>query len=366
MSDDIQLFVRSKIYGGWKSATVTRSLDAISGKFDLQVMDKWTPNTARFVIFPGDACQVKVNGATLITGYVDKAAPSYDANSHGININGRDKTMDLVDCSAIVKGNQMNGLTLAGMVNALAKPFGIKVISQVEAGPAFAAFAIQPSETVWQVIDRAARQRFAVVTTDGEGNAVISDIGETRATDALIEGRNIKAASADYDYSQRFSEYIIKGQAAAASDGWEPATVAVVQTAKDPNVTRYRPKIINAEAQASDGSASNRAQLEAATRAGQSTKITVTVQGWAMSDGKLWPLNAIVRITSPLLSIDDDMLISQVKFNISSESGITTELELKRPDAYLLGQGKSAKDAKQKKKQGLGLDPWKTLGGGDD
>lgn len=360
---EILLYVNGRVYGGWKQAAVTRSLDAVAGKFDLSVMDKWDANAERWRIFPGDQCQVKIDGKTLITGFVDKASPSYDADSHGISISGRDKTADLVDSSAVVTGGELRGLNLSGIVAALAKPFGIKVISQVSSGPEFPSFAIQPSETVWEAIDRAARQRFMVVTTDGDGNAIIADIGATRAIVSLIEGQNIKAASADYDYSQRFSEYIVKGQASAQNDGWQTATASIQSRATDPNVKRYRPKIINAETQASDGSAANRAELEAATRAGKSTKITVTVQGWTMSNGELWPLNAMVHIKSPLLSIDDDMLISQVKFAVSDSEGVTTEMELTRPDAYLLGQGKVKKG---KKKKGVGADPWNTFDNTDD
>lgn len=357
---DILLYVNGRVYGGWKQATVTRSLDAIAGKFDLVSMDKWETNAQRWTIFPGDECQLKIDGKALITGYVDKAGPSYDPESHGIKILGRDKTADLVDCSAIITGSELRGLTLEGIAKALAKPFGVGVIAQVDSGPAFPSFAIQPGETAYEAIERAARQRFMVVTTDGQGNAVIADIGTTRAADSLIEGKNIKAASAEYDYSQRFSEYIVKGQAAAQNDGWEEATVAVESRATDPNVKRYRPKIINAETQASDGSASDRAQLEAASRAGKSTKITVTVQGWTMSNGELWPVNALIRIKSPMLSIDEDVVISEVKFGISDTSGITTEMQLTRPDAYLLGQAKVKKEKKDKK-TGIGPDPWDTF-----
>lgn len=357
---DITLYVNGRVYGGWKQATITRSLDAVAGKFDLVAMDRWDAKAERWTIFPGDECQVKIDGQALITGYVDKAGPSYDPESHGIKILGRDKTADLVDCSAIVKGSELRGLTLDGIVRALAKPFGVGVVAQVNSGPAFPSFGIQPGETAWEAIERAARQRFMVVTTDGQGNAVIADIGTTRAHDALVEGQNIKAASAEYDYSQRFSEYIVKGQAAAQNDGWEPAAVAVESRATDPNVKRYRPKIINAETQASDGSAGNRAQLEAASRAGKSTKITVTVQGWTMSNGELWPLNSLVRVRSPLLSMDEDLVISEVKFVVSDSNGITTEMQLTRPDAYLLGQGK-VKNDKKNKKTGIGPDPWDTF-----
>lgn len=354
---DISLYIGHSIYAGWKRASITRSLDAVSGRFDLETIDRWDAKTQRWTIFPGDRCQVKIDDIPLITGWVDKAAPSYSKDAHAIQISGRDRTGDLVDCSAVVAGNELRGLTLAGIASAIARPFGIKVVEQVASGEGFPVFAIQPGETCWEAIERAARQRFMVVTTNGLGDLVIADIGAERAHDALIEGQNIKEAAGNYDNTQRFSEYIVRGQSIPANDGWDPARAAVESRSTDDNVKRYRPKILQPETQASDGSAANRAELEAATRAAKSTKVTVTVQGWTQTNGELWPLNALVQIRSPMLSLDTELLISSVKFSIDDSQGFTTELELTRPDAYLLGQRK-AKKGKKEKAKGVGADPW--------
>ncbi len=348
----IALHVNGRIYSGWKEAAVTRSVDAVAGRFDLSTMDRWEASAQPWTIYPGDECKLMIDGQAIITGYVDRASPMYDHGSHGIRISGRDKTADLVDCSAIVKSSEIRGLKLEGIAEALAKPFGLKVKTQVNTGPAFPVFAIQPGESAWEAIERAARQRFMVVTTNGEGDLVIADIGTTKAADKLVEGMNIKAARADYDYSHRFSEYIVKGQAAATADGNQAAKNSVQSKATDPAIKRYRPKIITAEMQSSEGSAKDRARLEAAARAGKSTKISVTVQGWTMSSGELWPLNGLVTIDSPMLSADDvELLISEVTFNVSDDSGITTELGLTKPEAYLLGQEKAKKGKKPKKKK---------------
>lgn len=358
---DIQLFVNQRIYSGWKSATIIRSLDAISGKFEVDTVDVWKANAQRWTIFPGNECSLKLNDIPQITGFVGKAAPHYDPEGHGIKITGRDKTGDLVDSSIIIKGSELRGLKLDAIARAVAKPYGINVVvdTGVDVGAVFPVHAVLPGETAWEYIERAAKQRFMVFTTDGLGNLVISDIGKTRAFDSLAEGKNIKSAEGDYDHSERFSDYIVKGSAPVANDGWDDAKTNVEQRATDPNVKRYRPKIIIAETAASDGSASNRAALEAATRAGKSTKATVTVRGWTQSNGILWPVNAMVAVQSPLLSLDTDMLISETKFTID-DKGETTELTLTRPDAYLLGQGKVKN--KKSKNNALSGDPWETFG----
>jgi len=349
----IELLVNDKVYSGWLEASVTRSLDAIAGSFSLSATDRWAVDSKRWEIFPGDKCQLRIDSVAIVTGWVDRASPSYDADSHSISISGRDATGDLVDCSAVVKSNELRGLKLEQIVSELTNPFGLSVKSEVDTGEPFARFGIQPSETVFEAINRAAQQRFMVVTTDGEGSIIIANIGEKRATDSLIEGKNIKSAQAEYDFTRRFSEYKVIAQTHAVNDGWEDAVTSVTMTATDENVKRYRPKIIAGETSATLGSAQNRAELEAAQRAGKSTRVSVVVQGWKQSDGKLWEMNSMVPVLSPYLSQDGELLIARVQFGISDSSGMTTELGLSRPDAYLLGQLKG-----RKKKKGIGPDPW--------
>lgn len=186
---DIQLHVNGRIYGGWKEARVTRSIDAISGKFDLNVTDRWEVDSQPWQIFPGDECVIKIGGETLITGYVDEASPEYDSESHGIRISGRDKTCDLVDCSAVVKSYELRGLRLEDIAASLAQPFGINVRAEADTGARFETFAIQPGETCWEAIERAARQRFMLVTTNGAGDLVIAGIGNTRQPTRWSRGR---------------------------------------------------------------------------------------------------------------------------------------------------------------------------------
>lgn len=353
---EASLYVNGKIYAGWSEAKIMRSLDAVSGKFELSVIDKWEASAEVWGIRPGDVCAVKVGGTPLITGYVDAVAPSYSAAAHAISISGRDKTCDLVDCSAL--DAEFNGLTLAAIAKRIVKPFGLETVVQIGTSPAFPKFAINPGESCWEALNRAAAQRFEVITTDGLGRVVISDVGYTSAHDALTEGKNIKAASASYDYSNRFSKYIIKAQQQVNGGGDpygdEASKPAVSATTSDANVTRYRPKIINNDTDANEGSAQERVEYEAARRAADSTSISVTVAGWTQSNGELWPLNSMVFVDSPRLSIKERLLISSVKFILSLAGGYETEMELTRADAYKYGR--KHRRAKKVKKGAAGLD----------
>lgn len=337
MTDRVSLHVGGKKYEGWETASITRSIEAVAGSFNLTATDRWYLDTERWQIMPGDMCVLKINGTPIITGYVDSISPSITGDSHEISITGRDKTADLVDCSADVKSFEIRGQTLKSIAEMLCKPFGIAVIASGGTGEAFPSVAIQPGETVWSCIERLAKQRKVAVTTNGNGDLVFAQIGTGKADDALVEGANIKAASATYDFAGRFSEYIVKGQLQSTGDGedaWNPPQNQVEARTKDANIKRYRPLILTAESGVYESSAATRAQLEAKKRAGDSSEINVTVQGWTQSSGAIWPLNAMALLKCPSLYIDESsFVIASVTFSIGSET--TTAMVLKRADAYI-------------------------------
>jgi prophage tail gpP-like protein len=359
----VTLSVNGKDYAGWESVNISRSLDAIAGRFELATTDVWKENNKPWDIVPGDKCQISIDGTAVINGYVDSATPAYSAQGHGITISGRDKAGDLVDCSAVVKSYEIQNKTLKQIIDMLVSPFGItcSVDSGVDVGSAFRTFAIQPGETVWMAIQRAARQKFMLVTASGDGNIKISDIATQTADVDLKEGDNILTASGEYNFQNRFSIYLINAQL-TSNDGETPGMINVTGRATDSGINRYRPKILSSEIMDQTQTAGQRAKLEAQTRAANSTRVNVSVAGWKQTPtGKLWGVNLLTRLTSPMLSLDEDLLINAVTFALSDGDGFTTSLGLVRPEAYLLGQGKGRRGKKEKKQTGgsaSGYDPW--------
>ena len=94
----VRLEVDGKLYGGWKDIEINRSLEQCAGTFKLSVTDRWPQQSQSRQVPAGASCRVLVNGASVITGYVDDVEVSYDPNGHTYSVTGRDKTADLVDC----------------------------------------------------------------------------------------------------------------------------------------------------------------------------------------------------------------------------------------------------------------------------
>jgi prophage tail gpP-like protein len=130
----------------------------------------------------------------------------------------------------------------------------------------------------------------------------------------------------------------------------------IVGTARDPGITRYRPKVIVAEAQADDNNAEKRADWELRRRIARAVKATVTVNGWRQDDGALWATNLMVYVDVPWLGLDREMLIGEVAFSIE-DGGEITALSLTLPDAFLpekVRKAKRGKGGKSGKKKGKG------------
>lgn len=358
----IVLSVNGKRYEGWKSGSISRSVEAAAGSFTLQSIDKWERDKNPWQIYPGDKCEVEIDGVKLITGYVDSVAPSLSATEHSIAISGRDVTCDIVDCSAVVPSFEIRGQTIYGLASLLCKPFGVEVIDESDDSSVIPVAAVQPGETVFSCLEREARKKEVMITTNGEGALVLGKVGKSRAADRLEQGKNILSASAEYDYSQRYSEYIVKAQASPTGDSaaaWNPPQNAVEARHTDANIKRYRPLIITAESESYEQSAQTRAMKEALQRAGDSAAVSVSVAGWTQSNGELWPLGAYVDVKIPYLYIDDDLIISEITFNAAPS--MTTDMTLKRADSFLnidKSKGKKKKKKSSDKKGTIETDWW--------
>lgn len=98
----VVLEVDGQQWDGWTEMSITSSLEAVAGEFDLTVTTQWSEASPR-VIKQGMPCIVRLGKDTVLTGYIDDFIPSYDAENMSIRVMGRDKTGDLVDSSVVHK-----------------------------------------------------------------------------------------------------------------------------------------------------------------------------------------------------------------------------------------------------------------------
>lgn len=336
MSDNnVKLLINGSEYAGWKTTTIRRSIEALSGSFTLSTFDKWTVDAKSWPIFCGDQCSVKIGNDTVISGYVDDIEPSFDESSRGMTVSGRDFTADLIDCSAVHKPGKWKNYTAFLLIDAICRPFGIDIFSEVSTTTKYPLFAIQQGETAFEAIERICKLEGVIATSDPCGGLVITRPGNAGTSSTVIlQGKNIKSAGGAFSFKERYSRYIVKGQAAGTDYFSGKQAAQVTGEATDLTITRYRPLVVIAEAQCNAATAKKRAGWEAINRAARSGATTVCLAGWRQDNGALWIPNMLVPTVIPYRHINSSLLITEITYQID-ESGSTVSMVLKRPDALI-------------------------------
>jgi prophage tail gpP-like protein len=330
--DRVTLSVGGRIFGGWKRVEIRRSIETFAGGFELEVTERWPGQPAQQLIRTGAACTLRIGSDTVITGYVDAVGPSYTPASHTIRVSGRDAAGDLVDCSAANEPGEWRGRRLEEIAKELCAPFKIPVRTEVSTGAPFQSFRLNDGETVAGAIERMCRHRGVLRMSDGLGGIKFARAGAARAPESLVLGRNVKEGGGDFNDSDRFSHYTVKGQRPGADFLTADQVVGPSGKAQDKNMGRYRPLIILAEDAGDEASYATRARWEANVRFGRARRATYTVQGWR-ANGALWQANSMTRVSDAFLGIDEDMLIAEVGFKLD-EQGSESRISVTRREAF--------------------------------
>lgn len=333
-NEAIILRVGGQKFKGWTGVSIQKSLYNMTGAFGLAATD-----VGRLGVSMGDPCSVEMYDQTIINGYIEDMPIDYDSNNHNIQISGRDKTCDLVDCSFIESANQWQGQTVLAIIKALCKPFSIdvEVDSSVSAAVAtkIATKKALEGDTIFEMISNLCKVHALLPVSYGDGKLTLTRAGTAHAHDTLELGRNVKSGSLTQSNKDRFKTYIVKGQGV----GYDEKTIKEIANlsgqALDEVILRYRPIVIFPETAVNGkDDCIRRAQWEARIRAGKSRSINYEVQGWTQSNGDIWPLNSLVRVKDSFLSIDSTLLIAEISFSVNDSSGTITNLTVVDPRAF--------------------------------
>lgn len=187
-----------------------------------------------------------------------------------------------MDCAAITEGDkkgEWRQQELGQIVKDLCKPYSIDVVDEVkqaqqkkqaqqaalvaagvlaskENKDTLADHTIEPSETVFDSINRLLSIYRQFATDDGHGRLVIAQVASGGyASTELVLGKNILNGSTELDFSETYSEYRVLGQTSK--------TTNINGKASDPRAPRKRVLIIQQNGQIDNKKAEDRANWEA-------------------------------------------------------------------------------------------------------
>ncbi len=332
MQTEVQLKVDDIDYGGWTSMRITRSIESISGSFELTVSDNWSGENITRPIKKGALCQLLIDGEQVIGGAVDDRSVSYGKESHDITISGRDATGDLVDCSAIE--TDLKGSNLLEIATKLCKPFGIKVRAETDVGKPFGKSNIAPGQTVFEVLSMLAADCGVLLVSDALGNLIITKASDKPSGGSIVFGKNVLTCSANDSMRDLYSKITVKNQGPQNdSDSGKRPTQSEYVSEDASFGKRHRPLTILAE---NGADLKKTADFERNVRAGRARSVVYTVTGWGPDEMSLWQPNTIVSVTDPNLEPPLDhtpLLISSVSY-IRDEQGTHSELTVMKRSAF--------------------------------
>lgn len=323
-------------YAHWKKVSVKASLNDAARSFSLEVAESAggaVAVAASKQIMVNDEVVILLGGEKVLTGYVEQRSVSYSSSDHGVQISGRSKTGDLISSSADIKGGQFLNSDLGQISGRITQDYGIKTIIKGDIGAPFESEIITQGESGFRFLERLARSRGKALHDDENGDLVLDEIDPDQGSVAsLVEGWNILSAQATMSSENQASEVKVKGQSIANDGRNGKDSTQGMATAKDPNVKRYKPKIIVAEGAMTKEELKQRANWEMAKSAADNIKATITVQGW-FHDGGLWKPGEIYDVKSPMIPCDQPLLCESVEW-LQSDDGTFTVLSLVPPNSY--------------------------------
>lgn len=335
MSNELIISVGGLNITEWTSVRLTRSVERVVSDFEFSITDR-EPGWWKYPIAPGDACQVFIGNDLVLTGYIDRYTPSFDARQHNITVSGRSKTQDIVDCSAVWQGSQLMNGTVKSISENLCAPFGVGVKALTDTGAVVPKRNLNIGETPFEVIEPLARLRGLLIYDDTEGNLVLSKVGALTAHSGFQEGVNVQSASMTYSMDSRFrsySAYRRKVKSKLMDTGTESNMISTVE---DFDVPRRRTKFIVAETyDAGYDVAERRAMWEMVRRKGRSAAVHLVTDSWRDSLGGLWTPNTLAYVSLPSLGLDGVMwLISEVTY-LRDAQGTRAQLSLMDRRSFL-------------------------------
>ena len=335
-------------YVNFVSAVCEIRLDALSNSFRF---DAIAPGRA-LPFKGGESCRVIINDKPVLTGKIEVVNVSYDAGEHKISISGRDKTADLLD-STIDSMDDIIGdnLTLKTVIEKVIEHIGadIKVIDEAAPEPFSLTEDIaapEPGDNAFRFIEKFARRRQVLLTSNGDGDLVIA-ANSGQSTQGAIQhiigatDNNVLSSEFSFDTTGRYHVYRnttglnpVAQNAAGQSD-----LASVVNQSGgvfDYDIKEGRQLVMVPESPYGSTGCKARAVWELNVRRARGLTYSAVVTGYTVGFGsdELWQVNKLYQITDDYLGKEEQMLCNSVTFTLSSTEGSKTALGFVGQRAY--------------------------------
>jgi prophage tail gpP-like protein len=328
------VIINGKRFVGWESVYVQARWKDPNPVFQFVVAEN-DPTTefARLQFKPNDFVTVYLGGQLAVSGYILRRQTAYDASRHAVQFYGVGLTWFAARASIIDKTNKFDGMTLEQVAAKVLAPFeaGLKVVGKLDEKP-FEQLAADPGITVFEFLDKIARERNAIFGSDHRGNFLLIGDHVNPIVWNLVEGKNIKHCECTISIENIRDDIRVWGQR-PANDEVNGADAAHQEATAHGMDIPHSPLLIPMEQPVfTIAEVAKRAATEAKWTNGTYVTAVITVQGWLRGGIALWTPGDNVIVTSPMAMLfGEKMTINCATFTQDSEGGTNTQLELVMP-----------------------------------
>lgn len=355
----MKLEVDGNPYSNFISASVEMSLDSVARRFRFTAID---PDGEGPPFKNGDPCKFFVEDELVLVGFIEVIEISYNSEAHHMDVSGRSKPCDLIDSTLPAK-DYNPPISLKKVIEAVVEDIGIdtkEIEVKIADGTEIDDFnkgvdkiASSVGENAFSFIERLARKRQVLLSSDADGNIVIISPEPESIDHKLIHvipkggllsfleenNNNILSATSTRNDTKRYNQYIAKSQknlSAFLGDGILDLAKAVDQTedVTDGAIRAGRQLVIISEEPSGKDQLGLRAIWEANIRRARSEEYTVEVLGFKTESDKIWELNKLVNIDDESMGIKKEMLVNSISFSLDSNEGSKTKIGFVVKDSY--------------------------------
>lgn len=323
----VELRVRDLAFFGWTSVEIRESLEEAASSAAVAVVGAYA--TGAGFVREDDDVELRVDEELVLVGVVDDLDLGGDAEQQTAHLAVRSRTREVVDCSARPGSWSVPLLKVAQV---LAQDYGVEVVDECGVGARLVRHRTELGESVFDALDRLAREHQFLVTDDSRGRVVLTQAGLGGVGGRIERGRaGFLSGNARRSCGARYSEVVCQGQ----SIGDAEIEVAAQGAAVDVGVRRTRRLIVKPERGVSKAAAARRAAWEVTTRAAKALEYSCTLRGWHDDEGRRWRKNTLVTVRDPFAGVwDAQLLVVDVSLKLTTKDGRTTELRLVPPEAF--------------------------------
>lgn len=320
---ELVLKIGGLTYSGFESVHIHRSMLEISGAF-VATIENFFHNDNVTPMKMGSGVILEINGVKVLDGWIDKLPTLYGSNYDRIEIHGRDKTGDLVDCSYDSQTNEWKNQSIRTLVTNLCLQHNITVnvdsTATTDALKIIETYKATEGFPISELIIELCRDLGILPLGVGDGALTLTKSSSLTSRDSIVLGENARTGRLVQSNENRFSSYKVKGYGVGDDNKSLSDYIECSGDFSDPVISRIRPKVLFAEGITNSSKCKDKAIFEARVRAGLSRAIIYEVPDWVQSNSRPWEINKLVRVKDDYSFIDDTMLIVTLDF-IYNEKG---------------------------------------------